>query len=364
MVVAVLMASALTLQVGAQPQSNKSQAPEPLRIGVVGLVHPHAEALFDILKRNDVQVVGVSESAQEVVAQYVKKGLDPGLLYRDEAEMIEKTHPQAVLIYTNTYDHVKAVQIAARYGVHVAMEKPLAVSTVDAHAIARAAHTGNIYVLVNFTPTWYPNTTAAYALLHDKSIGDARKIVVRDGHSGPKPLTGSLGWLFDPKLNGGGALFDFGCYGANLVTWLMDGKRPTSVTAVTQTIRPETYPLVDDDATIILTYPKASAVLQPSWNYPFNQKQMDVYGATGYAMTVRDNALRVRRAGQQQDEIIPSPPLTPPQDDFLHYLKAVVVDGVKPSGPSSLEINIVATEILDAARRSAKTRRRIDLSAN
>lgn len=78
-------------------------------------------------------------------------------------------------------------------------------------------------------------------------------------------------------------------------------------------------------------------------------------------MTVRDNALRVRKAGQQQDEIVPSPALSAPQDDSLHYLKAVVVDGVKPSGPSSLEINIVATEILDAARRSARTGKRVDL---
>src|ERR1051325_10042936 len=171
-------------------QTAKAVSTAPFRIAIVGLVHPHAEALFDILKRTDVQVVGVSESAQEVVAQYVTKGLDRQLIYTDEAQMIEKTHPQAVLIYTNTFDHVKAVQIAARYGVHVAMEKPLAVSLKNAEAIARAARAGNIYVLVNFTPTWYPNATAAHALLHDKSIGDARKIVVRDGHSGPKPLTG------------------------------------------------------------------------------------------------------------------------------------------------------------------------------
>jgi len=40
-----------------------------------------------------------------------------------------------------------------------------------------------------------------------------------------------LAWLSDPKLNGAGALFDFGCYGADLATWLMDGRRPVSVTA-------------------------------------------------------------------------------------------------------------------------------------
>ena len=38
----------------------------------------------------------------------------------------------------------------------------------------------------------------------------------------------------DPKQNGGGALIDFGCYGANLATWLMRRALPNSVTAVTQ----------------------------------------------------------------------------------------------------------------------------------
>jgi hypothetical protein len=47
--------------------------------------------------------------------------------------------------------------------------------------------------------------------------------------------------------------------------------------------------------------------------------------------------------------------LEPPQDDELRYLRAVVVDKLKPSGPGSLEINVVVAEVMDAARESAKT---------
>ena len=85
----------------------------------------------------------------------------------------------------------------------------------------------------------------------------------------------------DPVLNGGGALMDFGCYGADLITWLMDGQRPTSVTAVTQQLKPEVYPRVDDDATIILSYPHTQGVIQASWNWPIGRKDMDIYGVTG-----------------------------------------------------------------------------------
>ena len=64
-------------------------------------------------------------------------------------------------------------------------------------------------------------------------------------------------------LNGGGAVVDFGCYGANLITWLMDGIEPMTVTAVLQTLKPEIYERVDD-ATVIVTYPHAQEIIQGS----------------------------------------------------------------------------------------------------
>ena len=124
-------------------------------------------------------------------------------------------------------------------------------------------------------------------------------MVVHDGHRGPREIGVQpefLAWLTDPEQNGAGALFDFGCYGANLMTWLMDDARPTSVTAVTRRFKPEIYPRVDDEATIILEYPGAQAIIQASWNWPFDRKDMAVYGQTGSVFTVRNNEVRVRRA--------------------------------------------------------------------
>jgi len=90
---------------------------------------------------------------------------------------------------------------------------------------------------------------------------------------------------------------------------------------------------------------------------------MEVYGENGYAITVGTDALRVRRWGKKEEQIV-AQPLSAPLDDPLTYLKAVIVDGMKPTGPSSLETNIIATEILDAARKSAQTGTRINLSAD
>ena len=190
-----------------------------------------------------------------------------------------------------------------------------------------------------------------------------RKIVVHDGHRGPKEIgcsTDFLEWLTDPELNGGGALTDFGCYGADLITWLMQGQQPTSVLAVTQRFKPEVYPKVEDEATIVLTYPKAQGIIQASWNWPFDRKDMEVYGQLGYAMVPRPDLVRVRKPNSQEIETVPQP-LTAPFSDPLSYLAAVVRHEIKPSGLSSLEVNLIVTQILDAARESARTGKRVDL---
>jgi predicted dehydrogenase len=273
---------------------------------------------------------------------------------------------QAVSIFTSTYDHRRVVEMCAPLGIDVMMEKPLATTSEDARAIAAAAAKGGIQVVVNYETTWYPSIQSAYGVIHGENrIGDLRRIVVHDGHEGPAVIGCSpyfMAWLTDPVLNGGGALMDFGCYGADLVTWLMEGQRPTSVFAAAQHFQPDVYPKVDDDATIVITYPKAVAILQASWNWPYDRKDMEIYGQKGALfLPTRDSLLL--RPGRAPQVALPAPALKDPNADPLSYLAAVVRGEIKPSGPSGLEVNLVAMEILDAARESASTGRRVDFAA-
>jgi len=340
----------------------------PLRVGMVGLVHGHVHGFLDQSRHSsEIEIVGVAETDPQLLAQTAKRyGFEPRVLFTDLEAMLEKTRPQAVLVYTNTYDHRRVVEICARHGVHVMMEKPLAVSLEDALAIQKVARESRIHVLVNYETTWYSSNRAAYDLVNEGALGEIRKVVVHDGHNGPREIGVEpefLEWLTDPKLDGGGALFDFGCYGADLMTWLMHGERPQTVTAVTQQIKPSIYPRVDDEATIILTYPKAQAILQASWNWPFSRKDMEVYGQKGYAITVLRARVRVRRGGDDsQEQEIAARALPAPYDNSLSLLRAVVLDGAEADGLSSLETNVTVTEILDAARRSAASGATVRLS--
>jgi glucose-fructose oxidoreductase len=348
---------------------------EPLRVVIAGMVHGHVDGfLANALKRKDIGIVGVAEPDRALFDRYAKKyGLDPKLYHEELEAALTETKPQAVLAYTSTAEHRKVVEICAKRGTSagsekplaVMMEKPLAVSSEDAHVIAEVANKANMPVIVNYETTWYRSNWGAYNLLRSGAIGDIRKVLVHDGHQGPKEIGVQpefFAWLTDPKLSGAGALYDFGCYGADLMTWLMNGERPQTATAVTQQIKPDIYPKVDDEATIVLTYPKSQAIVQASWNWPFDRKDMEVYGQKGYVITLKRDEMEVRLPGEAAAKRVEAKPVPDPNEDSITYLRAVVFGGMKPEGPGSLETNVVVSEILHAARESAKSGKTVRLA--
>lgn len=351
----------------AMPAVAETNQP-PVRLAVIGLVHGHVGSFIpSALNNAAVQLVGIVEPDEKLAAHYAEMmPLNANLFFTNMEALLAHTNVQAVAVFTSTFDHRRVVEACAPRGIHVMMEKPLAVNLEDGLAMAASAKQGGVQLIVNYETTWYPANHAAHDLVCDqRAIGDVRKIVVHDGHRGPIAIGCQpefVKWLTDPKLNGGGAIIDFGCYGADLMTWLMQGQRPTSVFAVTQQFQPELYPQVDDEATIVLTYPKAQGIIQASWNWPIDRKDMEIYGQTGQVLVPRKNVLRVTKTEQPERET-KIPALNNPQADPISYLAAVVRGEIQPAGLSSLAVNLTVMEILDAARESAKTGKRVDLPA-
>src|SRR5271170_3248482 len=304
-------------------------AKPPVRIALVGLEHDHAIGFIPRLAgRTDVQLVGIVETNQDLIARYSKRfHLDANLFYPSLEALFAKTNPQAVATFTSTFDHERVVEFCAAHGVDVMMEKPLATNLKQAKAIEAAAKKSGIQVIVNYETSYYPGNWETYSMVHDEhQIGDIRRIVVHDGHRGPKEIgcsTNFLAWLTDPVLNGGGAINDFGCYGADLATWFFDGQKPVSVFAVAQQIKPDIYPKVEDEATIVLTYPHAEVILQPSWNWPFDRKDMEVYGQTGYVIVPHPELLRLRTSDMPEEQEVNAPAVTGANADPISYFAAV-----------------------------------------
>jgi predicted dehydrogenase len=338
----------------------------PLRIAIAGLAHGHVSGFLNAaVKRSDARIVAIWDADAALVASYAKRyNLPADAQFTDLAKLLDTVKPEAVATFTSTIDHTMVVEAAAKRKIPVMMEKPLAVDMKHARAIQQAAARGGIPVIVNYETTWYRSHGAIWKLIkEEKAAGDIRKMVAMDGHEGPKEIRVQpefLAWLTDPVKNGAGALYDFGCYGANLMTWLMDNQRPIKVTALAQTNKPAIYAKVDDEATILVEYPKAQGIIQGSWNWPFSRKDFEVYGEKGYAIATGGNNLRVRLPGQREESRTPAE-LPADEADSISYLKAVARGKLKPSGLSSLENNVIATEILEAARESVRSGKTIAL---
>jgi predicted dehydrogenase len=346
--------------------SSIAQNDKPLRIGVAGLSHGHLWEVISRLDRGDFEVVGIAEKNTLLWEnKRLKAKVAEDRFFRDLDEMLDKTKPEAVIVYECIEDHLRVVEACAPRGIHVMVEKPLATTVKQAKRMTELAHKYNIMVLTNYETTWYPANHEAYNMIKKGLVGNMSRINVYDGHGGPMEIGCGpefLEWLTDPVKNGGGAVIDFGCYGANLSTWLMDGQKPISVSATLKQQKPNVYPKVDDDATIVIEYPDVTTIIMASWNWPISRKDMHIYGNKGYIY--QDNANNMRIYTENKEEKLVAEKLPKPHNDSFYYLKAAVRGEitVKPTDLSSLENNVIVVEILEAAIKSNKTGKAIKLS--
>lgn len=343
---------------------------KPLRIGVIGLTHTHVHWILGRPADDKVVIVGIVEPNRELAKRYTQQhGLSMDLVFSSMDELLQKTTPDAVTAFGTIQEHLQVVEKMAPLGIHVMVEKPLAINLDHARKMAALAKKHQIHLLTNYETTWYPTVHTSQQLLQADSIGSLRQLIIRDGHKGPVKIGVNrefLEWLTDPVNNGGGAMMDFGCYGANLATWMMKGERPISVVAVTQQLQSENNPKVEDEATIILTYRKAKATIQASWNWPIGRKDLEVYGERGVIYADNRNDLRVRisegydgyREVKQNLAELPAP-----YNDPFTYFAAVIHKEITLSkfDLSTLENNMIVMEILEAARLSARKQKAIKI---
>ncbi len=343
-------------------------AQEKLQVAVAGLTHGHVGWVLDAHRKGTIEIIGISESNTELADRLMGDfGIPKNLLFPSLEEMLDQIDPEALTAFGDTYAHLDVVRRAAPKGIHIMVEKPLAVSLEHAQEMERLAKENDILLLTNYETSWYPTNHKAKELYQADQVGEIRKLVVRDGHRGPKKIGVSvefLDWLTDPKLNGGGSLTDFGCYGANLMTWITEGQRPIAVTAIAQQLQPENNPKVEDEATIIVQYPTSQLIIQASWNWPIGRKDMELYGLTGAIFSDNRNQLRVRMAEGYDgfdETVYDLPELDNPYRDPFLFLSAVVRGEMKTPSYDvySLENNMLVMEILDAARRSSEENRTI-----
>jgi predicted dehydrogenase len=343
-----------------EAQTGKTGA---VRVVVAGITHGHVSWILNKAKTDVIEIVGIYEPNKAIAEKNaIKFKLSKDLFYSNLETALDKTKPEAVVAFGSIHEHLMVAQAAAPRGIHIMVEKPLASNLKEALAMQAIAKKNNVLLLTNYETSWYPSTFETFRLIKEENyVGQIRKVVFHHGHQGPKEIGVSsefFNWLTDPIENGGGSIVDFGCYGANLMTYLMQGETPISVTAVMNQFKPSIYPKVDDNATIIVNYAKTQAILQPSWAWTFARKDMEVYGDSAYIIAVNAQKMRLRNkeAAPETEKTVTEKDIHVFTDPFS-YLHAVLrgKEKIEPYGLYSTENNVMVNRILEAAIQSAKT---------
>lgn len=342
---------------------------QPLRVAVAGVSHGHSAFILGRPAKGDIQIVGIYEPDAALARQRAKQyHLPENIFYTDLGKMLDAVKPAAVLAFGSIKAHREVVAAAAPRHIHIMVEKPLATTVSDAVYMDLLARRYQVHLLTDYETSWYPSVAKTFQLLEDSSYaGQVRKVTINDGHQGPKEIGCGpefLAWLTDPVLNGGGALMDFGCYGANLMTRMMKNRLPVSVTAVARHYKPQIYPKVEDDATILVDYGDAQCTIQASWNWTFGRKDMEVYGDKGYLIEADRNTL-IQRNAERSPAVKRRITATdiPVYEDPFSYLIDVVNGKIKmPAyGLYAPANNVIVVRILQAARESVRTGKSVKL---
>src|SRR5579884_1140341 len=187
---------------------------QPVRLVIAGLTHGHVSGFLHALQgRQEVDLVGIYDPDFVLEQGYAQQfHLANELFSTDLGGLLDRAKPDAVAIFSSTYDHPGIVETCTAHHVRVVMmEKPLAIGVREARRIERAAASSGAQIIVNYETTWYPSHQAIWRIMHEeKQAGAIRRVVAMDGHEGPKEIGVQpefLAWLTEPSRNGAGALF-------------------------------------------------------------------------------------------------------------------------------------------------------------
>jgi len=357
--------------VGAVPlfsrQSNTAPK-EKTRLAIIGLDHDHVWGLLkDFAGEPNAELVAIADTHPALVDQAKTKVPASVKFYSDYIQMLNEVKPDGVIVTTENDRHLEILRECAKRHINYSTEKPMATTAADAREMERLANQAGIKVMVNYWNAWVAPTHELYHLVKDNTVGPVQKIIVQYGHQGPKEIGVSkyfADWLYDGVKNGGGAIMDFGCYGAEWAVWLKG--RPAKVSAATQKLKVDQHNPVDDDATILLEYPDGEVIIEASWNWPYSMGQVQVFGPNGSMVaTARD--LFVRPTGRQEanaplegERVALGPPPRETANPISYFVDCIRND--KPiEDPLSMKVNVQVMEILDAARESARTGKQQEL---
>jgi predicted dehydrogenase len=337
-------------------------AAQEYKIAVAGLAHGHVWGHLQEMMNGQTpaKLVGVSDANPDLLAEYKKlPGSEKFPTFTDYNKMLDQTKPDIVWSFVPNNEHLAIVQACAPRKINVIFEKPLAATYKDALTIRDLAKKHGIKIMTNYQMAWWEANYAAKQQTDSGAIGQVWRLHGIVGHGGP----GSTGrnkyffeWLTDPVKNGAGALMDFGCYNALWSLWYMG--RPESVFAQVNHLRPETFPKVEDNSDLTLSYKNGVGIFEGSWDLPRSFQDLEVFGLKGSVYMTKE---KVEVRGKKAAQDVKLTPLSAERAEPVAYMVDCLRKGQPVEGLVAVDINVGVNEIIEAAKMSVATGKAIKL---
>lgn len=234
---------------------------EPIRVGIVGagavtqLVH-----LPLLTERADVEVVALADTNEHKARTIAQRFGVPRVL--SDAQLFNDADLDAVVICTPNHRHEQQAIGALQAGLHVLVERPLALDAAGAQRVIDAARTAGRVVSVGMHHRFRPDVGALRSFVASGELGRiyAGRVAWMNRRVNLRHTT----WRQRPDEAGGGAFMDLGVQSLDLAMWLLGGPTIERVHAIFSSEEPE----IEDAASVQLDTAEGIAIsIEVSWTY-------------------------------------------------------------------------------------------------
>jgi predicted dehydrogenase len=202
---------------------------DPVRIGLIGAGAIVQVAHLPVLKRmKNVQLAAICDVDTPKVRALAERFGIPDV-FDDIEDLIRHEEIDALLVATPNHLHEPHILAALSAGVHVLVEKPLALTAAGATKIAKAAEKKGKVVMAGMTHRYRPDAQAVRSFVQSGELGEIES--VRSSWHVARFARAALGWRQRKDEAGGGAMLDLGLTMLDLCFWLAGNPVPVRVSA-------------------------------------------------------------------------------------------------------------------------------------
>ena len=347
-----------------------------IKTGIIGLNSDHLWPTWgkgiikEVEETGKYELIAATEKNPPLLER-VKKEFGVKNTYSSFRDMLKKELLDVVVVGVPNNEKADVIEALVERDVHALIDKPMSANLEQANRILKAVEKNKTKGIVYYPGFFDPRSFEAHRLATDGTIGKVFQIEARTANSGPEHHGCSkyfLEWLFDKEKNGGGSLIDYCCYGSLYCRWLIG--QPEGVMAVGGKYI-KTNIEAEDNATLLLRYPKALAIVQSSWSefasdtawkaYP--GPKLAVYGSEGAVIWHHwmDETITLITSDYPKGTIVKPSPISEEMKSPPEYLAYCIMNDLPVEGPGSLPICRDVQEILEAGYRSIEGRKEIQL---